>query len=166
MKIKYKNLEAELGAEDIAKKIIDNNEKDWKEKFDSKSETKKELLKIKHQNKMEEQLVKKMDQKDLKKYYKGQKQSSNVKDQDYDMVKSKKIFNVLSIIMFFIYGLFCILGFQNHHIVSAIISLIQILLTIISFLISMNFFQFFKNDYKLFLIISFLLIVPWLTFAV
>ena len=36
MKIKYKNLEAEIKAEDIAEKIIDNNELDWKEKFESK----------------------------------------------------------------------------------------------------------------------------------
>ena len=46
MKIKYKNLEAEMKAEDIAGRIIDNKEKDWKEKFDSKSKEKR-IIRIK-----------------------------------------------------------------------------------------------------------------------
>ncbi len=159
MKIKYKNLEAEMKAEELAERIIDNNEKDWQEKFETRSKAKKELLKLKHQNKIEEQIIKRMDRNDLKKYYKGKEQENNLE-------KSKKMFKILSIIMFFIYGLFCMLGFQDHHIISAIISLIQMLLTVISLFISMDFFQFFKNDYKLFLIISTLLIVPWLAFAI
>ena len=166
MKIKYKNIEAEVKAEEIAQRIIDNNEKDWKEKFESKLTAKEKLLKLKHQNKMEEQLIKSMNEKDLKQYYKGKNKSLNLKKQESSLEKSKKIFKILSVIMFFIYSLFCILGFQNHHIISAIISLIQILLTVVSLLISMDIFQVFKNDYKLFFIISILLIVPWLALAV
>lgn len=166
MKIKYKNIEAEVKAEEIAERIIDNNEKDWKEKFESKTTAKEKLLKLKHQNKMEEQLIKRMDEKDLKQYYKEKNEGLNIIKQGSDLEKSKKIFKILSIIMFVIYSLFCILGFQNNHIISAIISLIQILLTVGSLLTSMEFFQIFKNDYKLFLLISILLIVPWLAFAV
>lgn len=166
MKIKYKNIEAEMKAEEIAERIIDNNEKDWKEKFESKTTAKEKLLKLKHQNKMEEQLIKRMDEKDLKQYYKEKNEGLNIIKQGSDLEKSKKIFKILSIIMFVIYSLFCILGFQNNHIISAIISLIQILLTVGSLLTSMEFFQIFKNDYKLFLLISILLIVPWLAFAV
>ncbi len=166
MKIKYKNIEAEVKAEEIAERIIDNNEKDWKEKFESKTTAKEKLLKLKHQNKMEEQLIKRMDEKDLKQYYKEKNEGLNIIKQGSDLEKSRKIFKILSIIMFVIYSLFCILGFQNNHIISAIISLIQILLTVGSLLTSMEFFQIFKNDYKLFLLISILLIVPWLAFAV
>ena len=166
MKIKYKNIEAEMKAEEIAERIIDNNEKDWKEKFESKTTAKEKLLKLKHQNKMEEQLIKRMDEKDLKQYYKEKNEGLNIIKQGSDLEKSRKIFKILSIIMFVIYSLFCILGFQNNHIISAIISLIQILLTVGSLLTSMEFFQIFKNDYKLFLLISILLIVPWLAFAV
>ncbi len=166
MKIKYKNLEAEIKAEDIAEKIIDNNELDWKEKFESKSKAKKELLELKHKNKMEKNIIKRMNNEDLKQYYKEKNKSHNIENKKIDLDKSKKIFKILSIIMFFIYGLFCILCFQNNHIISTIISFIQILLIIITFLISMDFFSFFKNDYKLFFIISIFLIIPWLAFAV
>ena len=103
---------------------------------------------------------------DLKQYYKEKNKSHNIENKKIDLDKSKKIFKILSIIMFFIYGLFCILCFQNNHIISTIISFIQILLIIITFLISMDFFSFFKNDYKLFFIISIFLIIPWLAFAV
>lgn len=163
MKIKYKGFQAEANAEEVAERIIESNERTWKEKFNSKNKAKKEFTEIKHKNKMEKQLVKMMDDAELKQYY---KKKLNVKDKDTDIDKSNKIYAILNVIMFFIYGLFCILGFQNNHTISAIISLIQTLLVFISFLISMNFFQFFKNDYKLFFIISVFLILPWLMFSV
>lgn len=167
VKIKYKNLEAEMKAEDIAEKIIDNNEKNWQEKLTAKTTAKKEILELKQQNKIENQLIKKMNDKDVKRYYKEKNKNLNGEEnQDLALEKSKKIYKVLSIIMFFIYSLFCILGFQNHHIIAPIISLCQLLLTGISFLITMEFFHLFKNDYKLFFTISILLIVLWLAFAV
>ena len=159
MKIKYKDLEADVKAEELAKQIIDNKEKDWKEKLESKTIAKKEILELKHKNKIEEKLIKKMNKKDLKLYYKKKDKYSNLE-------KQKKIFKILSIIMFFIYGLFFVLGFQNQRIIAAIISLIQMLLTIISYLISIEIFQIFKNDYKILLMISFSLIIFWLMFAV
>ena len=127
---------------------------------------KKELLELKHKNKIEEQIIKRMNTKDLKHYYFGKRKNLTEEDQKSKLDKSKKTFEVLNIIMFFIYGLFCILGFQNglEYMTSAIISLIQVLLTLISLLISMDVFQIFKNDYKLFFIISILLIIPWLAF--
>ena len=79
---------------------------------------------------------------------------------------SKRTIKIVSIIMFFIYGLFCITGFKDSHIISAIISLIQIILVIISIFSVTNLISLFKNDYKICLIVSFMLIIPWLIFAV
>ena len=163
MKIKYKNLEAEVKAEEVAKQIIDNKEKDWKAKLESRTIAKKEIMELKHKNKMEEQITKRMNDKDLKKYYKEKNNQKITQESNSESVNKYK---VLSIIMFFIYGIFCILGFHNQHIVSAIISLIQFILTVISIFTSMKFFNLFNNDYKIFFMISILLIIPWLMFAV
>jgi len=51
--IKNKKGSFEADVEKIVEKEIDNHEKDWKEKFKTKHEAKKELIEIKHKNKME-----------------------------------------------------------------------------------------------------------------
>ena len=151
MKVNLKKLgvEVEANAEGIVEKGIDAHEKDWKEKLESKHNNKKELLELKHKIKMEEE------------YFKKNGKSLIDKEE-----KSKKTVRIFSIILFFVYGLFCIEGFNDSHIISAIISIIQLILVVISTLASLNILQLFKNDYKIFLLASLMLIVPWLAFSV
>lgn len=51
----FKNKKAgfEADVEKIAEKAMEHNEKDWEEKFDKKHNAKKEILEIKHKQKME-----------------------------------------------------------------------------------------------------------------
>ena len=151
MKVNLKKLgvEVEANAEGIVEKGIDAHEKDWKEKLESKHNNKKELLELKHKIKMEEE------------YFKKTGKSLIDKDE-----KSKKTVRIFSIILFFFYGLFCIEGFNDSHIISAIISIIQLILVVISILASLNILQLFKNDYKTCLLISLMLIIPWMAFAI
>lgn len=151
MKVNFKKLgvEVEANAEGIVEKGIDAHEKDWKEKLESKHNNKKELLELKHKIKMEEE------------YFKKNGKSLIDKEE-----KSKKTVRIFCIILFFVYGLFCIEGFKNSHIISAIISIIQLILVVISILSSLNILQLFKNDYKTCLLISLMLIIPWMAFAI
>ena len=151
MKVNLKKLgvEVEANAEGIVEKGIDAHEKDWKEKLESKHNNKKELLELKHKIKMEEE------------YFKKNGKSLIDKEE-----KSKKTVRIFSIILFFVYGLFCIEGFNDSHIISAIISIIQLILVVISILASLNILQLFKNDYKTCLLISLMLIIPWMAFAI
>ena len=80
--------------------------------------------------------------------------------------KSKKVVRIISIILFFIYGIFCIEGFNDSHIISAIITVVQMILVIISILSSLDIINLFKKDYKVCLLISLMLIIPWLAFAI
>ena len=150
LNIKKLGIEAEGDVEGIAKKVLDNHEKDWKEKYD-----------LKHKYKLEEKQSesKKVDLllKNLEKEQNTIKKSKN---------QSKNGIIIISIILFFIYGVFCIQGFKDYHIISAIISLIQMLSVLFSTFISMGAFKLFENDYKIFLIISVFLIIPWLFFAI
>lgn len=151
MKVNLKKLgvEVEANAEGIVEKGIDAHEKDWKEKLESKHNNKKELLELKHKIKMEEE------------YFKKNGKSLIDKEE-----KSKKTVRIFSIILFFVYGLFCIEGFNDSHIISAIISIIQLILVVISILASLNILQLFKNDYKTCLLISLMLIILWMAFAI
>ncbi len=158
MKINLKKIgvEAEANVEKIIEKGMDNHEKDWKEKHNAK----KEILELKHRHKMEEQSLKngiKLAKKNGVEYDRLPKKQEE---------KSKTSIKAISIILFFIYGLFCIVGFKDEHIISAIISLIQTILVTISIFSAYNLLSIFKNDYKMCLVISILLIVPWLAFAV
>ena len=166
MKVNLKKvgIEAEADVEKLIEKGMDNHEKDWQEKHNAK----KEMLEIKHKHKMEEQRAKN----NIKSSDKIELEKAKIKLEqekiNYERAenKSKRTIKIVSIIMFFIYGLFCITGFKDSHIISAIISLIQIVLVIISFFSVTNLISLFKNDYKICLIVSFILIIPWLIFAV
>lgn len=166
MKVNLKKvgIEAEADVEKLIEKGMDNHEKDWQEKHNAK----KEILELKHKHKMEEQRaknnIKSSDEIELEKAkIKLEQEKINYERAEN---KSKRTIKIVSIIMFFIYGLFCITGFKDSHIISAIISLIQIVLVIISFFSVTNLISLFKNDYKICLIVSFMLIIPWLIFAV
>lgn len=50
---KNKKTDIEGDVESIAEKIIDNSEKDWKLKFDTKHNARKEMMEIRHKHKME-----------------------------------------------------------------------------------------------------------------
>ena len=145
LNIKKLGIEAEGDVEGIAKKVLDNHEKDWKEKYDLKHNAKKEIMELKHKYKLEEKQSesKKVDLllKNLEKEQNTIKKSKN---------QSKNGIIIISIILFFIYGVFCIQGFKDYHIISAIISLIQMLSVLFSTFISMGAFKLFENDYKIF----------------
>ena len=53
--IKNKKGSLEADVEKLVEKGMDNHEKDWKDKFKTKHEAKKELMEIKHKNKMEQE---------------------------------------------------------------------------------------------------------------
>ena len=150
MKIKINKLgiEAEANVEKIIEKKIESNEKDWKEKIETKNGLKKEMLELKHKHKMEED---------------NYKRKEDIKIQES---KIKKTIMCIGISLFFIYGLFCITGFRDMRILSSMISLVQVVLVIITIFSSANLFSLFKNDYKICLIISLMLIIPWLLFSV
>ncbi len=150
MKVNLKKigLEVEANAEKLVEKGIDAHEKDWKEKLEFKHKNKKELIELKHKNKMEEKYFKK-----------------NGKSLINEEEKSKKTVRIISIILFFIYGLFCIEGFNDSHIISAIITVVQMILVIISIFTSLDVFHLFDKDYKVYLLVSIMLIIPWMSFA-
>lgn len=166
MKVNFKKfgVEAEADVEKLIEKSIDNYEKDWQEKYNAK----KELLELKHKHRMEEQNLKNTTKSSEKIEWEQNKiRLENEKTNDEKAEKKvKKIIKVTSIILFFVYGLFCITGFKDSHIVSATIGLIQVILVTISLFSSTNILSLFKNDYKICLIISLLLIIPWLAFAI
>lgn len=53
--IKNKITSVEADVEKLVAKQMDNNEKDWKEKFTTRHEAKKELIALKHKNKLEQE---------------------------------------------------------------------------------------------------------------
>lgn len=166
MKVNLKKvgIEAEADVEKLIEKGMDNWEKDWQEKHNAK----KEILELKHKHKMEEQRaknnIKSIDEIELEKAQirLEQEKLNSARDEN----KSKRTIKIVSIFMFFIYGLFCITGFKDSHILSAIISLAQIILVTISIFSTINLISLFKNDYKVCLILSILLVIPWLAFSV
>lgn len=171
MKINIKKLgiETEVDAEEVAKKVIDNHEKDWKEKFDTKHNAKKEIMELKHKYKLEEQrknpqnIDLQLEDKKKIEVLEREKEKNSIENLKR---KSKSRVKIASIILLFVYGMFCIVGFKDSHIISAIISLIQVIFAIISILTSMELCKLFENDYKLFFILSIIMIIPWLAFAV
>ncbi len=169
MKLNLKKLgiEAEGDVEGVAKKILDNHEKDWKEKFDSKHNAKKEIMELKHRHKLEDEKRKISQKIDLDLEYERKKEELEREKEKIDLEeKMKSRIKIASIILFFIYGIFCIVGFQDKHLISAIISLIQVIFALISIFTSMEVFKILKNDYKLFFMLSIILIIPWCAFAV
>jgi len=163
MKLNFKKLgiEAEGDVENLVKKAMDNHEKDWKEKFETKHNAKKEVMELKHKYKQEKtQKIGYL--KDLLSYEKEiEKQKIKNKEKH-----SQKSILIIDIILFFIFGIFCIQGLKDNHTIAGIISLIQILLVTTSIFTSMEVFKIFKNDSKVFLLLSILSIIPWLAFSI
>lgn len=164
LSIKKLGIEADGDLEGVAKKVLDNREKDWKEKFNLKHNAKKEIMELKHKYKLEgkQKEIKKVDLLSEIEKSKGKEQNTIKKQEN----QSRNRIKIASVILFFIYGVFCIQGFKSSHTISAIISLIQMLSVLFSTFITMKVFEFFENDYKIFLIISIFLIIPWLFFAI
>lgn len=165
MKVNLKKIgiEAEGDIEGLTKKILDNRENEWKDKLEAKHKAKKEIMELKHKYKMDEQNIKNSIFNKVN--YEFENKKKMVSDSKKDN-RSRNIVCIVSIILFFVYGLFCIVGFKNFHIGLGIVSLIQMVLTILSIFTSFKIINLFKNDYKLFLIVSVLLILLWFIFMV
>ena len=178
--LKNKKGSLDVNAEKIIEKGMDQHEKDWKDKFNTKHNAKKEIMELKHKQKIEnkeQDLKKKSVVQEVFDGFNSQKQIEFEEQQKIEKEKrkvaelakenkNKRTISIVSIVLFFIYGLFCITGFKDSHIISAVVSLIQIALVTISILSSLSIVTLFKNDYKICLLISLMLIIPWLAFAI
>ena len=178
--LKNKKGSLDVNAEKIIEKGMDQHEKDWKDKFNTKHNAKKEIMELKHKQKIEnkeQDLKKKSVVQEVFDGFNSQKQIEFEEQQKIEEEKrkvaelakenkNKRTISIVSIVLFFIYGLFCITGFKDSHIISAVVSLIQIALVTISILSSLSIVTLFKNDYKICLLISLMLINPWLAFAI
>lgn len=165
MKVNLKKIgiEAEGDIEGLTKEILDNRENEWKDKLEAKHKAKKEIMELKHKYKMDEQNIKNSIFNKVNYEFENKKKMvSDSKKED----SSRNIVCIVSIILFFVYGLLCIVGFKDFHIRLGIVSLIQMVLTILSIFTSFRVINLFKNDYKLFLIVSVLLILLWFIFMV
>lgn len=162
---KTKSAQVEADVEKLIEKGLDNHEKDWQEKFNTKHIAKKEMLQLKHQQKLE---LKEINSKHQNKYQielEEKIRKENIKKTD-EQQKSKKIIRNISIILTFVFGLFLIVSFQNKNVIASIIGIIQISLLIFSILMCEDIFHVFKKDYKILFIASIFLIIAWLGFAV
>ena len=162
MKVNLKEfgIEAEGDLEGIAKHAMDSHEHNWQKKFNSKHKAKKEMLALKHKIKMEQQ----KNNPSIFNYFSKQKEKKEKLRKEKAEASTKNIVKIISIILFFIYGIFCISIFGQFYIVAFAIGLVQMVCVILSLLSAMNIMSLFENDYKVFLLISILLIIPWLAF--
>ena len=177
--LKNKKGSLDVNAEGIIEKGMDQHEKNWNDKFNKKHNAKKEIMELKHKQKIdnkEQDLKKKSIVREIFDGFNSKKQiefeqQRKLEEENRKIVEqskeNKKItrIKIVSIFLFFIYGLFCITGFKDSHVISAIISLIQIILVSISIFASANVITLFKNDYKICLLISLMLVIPWLAFS-
>lgn len=165
MKVNYdfkkKQVGVEANVEKIIEKGIDNREKNWEERIAAK----KEILQLKHQQKME--LKNNKANKKTKYELKLEEQKRQEKlHRQHEIKKQKNIIRNISIVLIFLFAMFCSVGFKDGYILAPIISIIQIILLIISILMCEDLFHIFRKDYKVFFIFSIILIVVWLVFAV
>ena len=58
LNLEKKNASVDLDVERLVEKGMEQNDKNWKDKFDAKHKAKKEILEIKHKQKMETHLWK------------------------------------------------------------------------------------------------------------
>jgi len=161
-----KNINAGVEISDkIAEKIIEEHEKNWKEKFDTKHKAKIEMKELRHKQKLELE-----DRKpDKKSKYQMKIEEQIRKEQiekEKEQKKNQQLIRNIGIVLLFVFGLFCLVGFQDGYTIAATISLLQICLVVISILMCEDVFHLFKNDYKVFFIMSIILIVGWCAFAV
>lgn len=121
MKVNLKKIgiEAEGDIEGLTKKILDNRENEWKDKLEAKHKAKKEIMELKHKYKMDEQNIKNSIFNKVN--YEFENKKKMVSDSKKDN-RSRNIVCIVSIILFFVYGLFCIVGFKDFHIGLGIVS--------------------------------------------
>lgn len=161
--LKNKNANIEADVEKLVEKSMDSHEKNWLLKFTTRNNYKKEMQELKHKRKLE---LKEKTRK--KKKYEMEIENKKREKEELEMqkhIKNKKTIRNFSILLIFIYGLFCITGFRDNNIIPAIISLIQVCLLVIVIFLSEDIFFLFKKDYKILFIISILLTIVWLAFA-
>lgn len=163
--IKNKKAGFEADVEKIVEKGMEQHEKSWKDKFNTKHNAKKEILVMKHKQKLELENIKpkKKSESQIKIEEQIRKEQN---EKAKEKQKNQRIIRNISIILIFIYGLFCIVGFHDNHIIAAVISLIQICLLITTILMCEDIFHLFKKDYKILFIMSILLTVAWSAFVV
>ena len=149
----------------IVDKVIDSHEKNWPEKAKAKKELKE--LKYKHEIEMLEKKPKKKSKYEMKLEEKKRKEEIERQDrikQEEKKERSKTKF--LGVLLFLIYGVFCIEGFQIGRIFSALTCIIQCILVLISILITENLIKSDKKELnKQLITISILLIIPWIAFT-
>lgn len=164
MKVNLKNfgIEAESDLEGIAKHVMDNHEHDWEKKFNSKHKAKKEMLELRHKIKMEQQ----KNNTSIFNYFGKKKEMQEKLRREKEEASAKRVVKIISIILFFVYGIFCIVTFGQLRILASAIGLAQIVCVVLSLFSAMNIMYLFEKDYKVFLLISILLIIPWLAFVV
>ena len=130
MKLNLKDfgIEAESDLEGIAKHAMDNHEHDWKKKFDSRHKAKKEILELKHKIKMEQQ----KNNTSIFNYFSRQKEKQEKLRKEKEEASAKRTVKIISIALFFIYGIFGILTFEQTYIISFAIALVQMLCVVLS----------------------------------
>ena len=163
MKFKNKNINIEADIEKLVEKGIEQYDKNWKEKMEKKHNNKKEIQELRHNQKIElYEKTRKKSKYELE--IEEQRRKEELKNTNKPR-KEKQIMKVIGICLIFIFGLFCITGFRDGHIIAGIISLIQICLLVVSILMCEDIFHIFQKDYKILIIVSIILSIFWLAFA-
>lgn len=163
MKFKNKNVNIEADIEKLVEKGIEQYDKNWKEKMEKKHNNKKEIQELRHNQKIElYEKARKKSKYELE--IEEQRRKEELKNTN-NLRKEKQIIKVIGICLIFIFGLFCITGFRDGHIIAGIISLIQICLLVVSILMCEDVFHIFQKDYKILIIASIILSIFWLAFA-
>lgn len=162
--IKHKKVGFEADVEKLVEKGMDNHEKNWEDKMQKKHNNKKELQELRHNQKIE--LFEKTRKKSKYELELEEKRRKEEIKNTNKPKKEKQIIEIICICLILVFGLFCITGFHDGHIIAGIISLVQILLLVASILMCENIFHIFQKDYKIFFITSIILSIFWLVFAI
>lgn len=102
LKIKKGEVEAEIGAEKLIEKGMDQHEKNWKDKFNTKHNAKKEIKELKHKQKLEIEEVK---QKKLNWYERRQEEKRKTKELEHKHFMQGISIMIGLMIFFFIIGI-------------------------------------------------------------
>lgn len=162
--IKHKKVGFEADVEKLVEKGMDNHQKDWKDKMEKKHKNKKEIQELRYNQKIElYEKTRKKSKYELE--FEERRREEEIKNANKPR-KEKQIMQVICICLIFVFGLFCITGFRDGHIIARIISLIQICLLVVSILMCEDIFHIFQKDYKILFITSIILSILWLVFAI
>ena len=164
MKVNLKNfgIEAESDLEGIANNLIDKSDHDWDKKYKLRHKTKKEMMELRHKIKMDE----KKNSTSVLGYINKKKEMKQKLQKEKEEREPKRVVRIIDIALFFIYGIVCILAFKELHVGAAVIGIIQMICVTLSLFSTLNLISLFEKDYKVLLLISVLLIVPWFAFVV